>query len=265
MKRIIIYQKEGLEIPEALKKALRKSLFEKGVEIVGPENPEGAEAIVVLGGDGTFLRATPLAYRLDLPLLGINLGRLGFLTEVSLEEAELALSALVAGKLQIEKRLLLEVEHQREVFYVLNEVAVLKGPLGRMIHLSVFAQREYLTTYYGDGLIVATPTGSTAYNLSAGGPIIHPQTSAVVLTPVCPFMLSARPLVLPSEMEIEIELASPSPEVHILLDGNLNLILEPHERFKIKKAKRFLKLLTSPTRSYFEILRTKLGWGKIKL
>ncbi len=265
MKRIILYQKEDLHLPEALKEALQKELQARGVELVGPENPEGAEAIVVLGGDGTLLRAAPLAYQLDIPLLGINLGRLGFLTEVSAEEAALAFSALLSGKLRVEERLIFEVEHREEKFHALNEIAVLKGPLGHMIYLAVTAEGEYLTTYYGDGLIVATPTGSTAYNLSAGGPILHPRTPALVLTPICPFMLSARPLVLPSEAEIEIRLASPSQEVHLLIDGRVNRILLPEERVKLRKAERPLKLLASPTRSYFEILRTKLGWGESKL
>ncbi len=221
--------------------------------------------MLVVGGDGTFLRAAPLAYRLDIPILGINFGKLGFLTEVQLEEAELALSNLASGKFAIEERLMFEVQFQEENFLALNEVAILKGPLGHMIHLRVLAGGEYLTTYYGDGLIVATPTGSTAYNLSAGGPILHPGAKALVLTPICPFMLSARPLVLPAEMTVEIQLVSPSREVHLVVDGGLHREIPPGGRLKVRRAERPLKLITSPTRSYFAILRDKLGWGESKV
>ncbi len=265
MKKVVLIIKEGLKLPAPLEKVLEEELSGHGIKIVGPEEAEGAQALIVLGGDGTLLHAAPLAYRLDLPLLGINLGRLGFLTEISVWEAPQALSALREGRLREEKRLVLEVKHPEGTYQALNEVAILKGPLGHMIHLRVIAQREYLTTYYGDGLIIATPTGSTAYNLSAGGPIICPETEAIVLTPICPFMLNARPLVLPASVELEVILTSPSPEVHILLDGRRNLSLAPGEPFTICRAPRPLRLLTFPTRSYFEILRNKLGWGESKV
>ncbi len=265
MRGILLYPKEGLHLPEEFRRLLRRHLEEKGIRILSPENPEGAEAVLVVGGDGTFLRAAPLAYRLNVPILGINFGKLGFLTEVQLEEAELALSLLTSGRFAIEERLMLEIHFRGETFLALNEAAILKGPLGHMIHLRVLAGEEYLTTYYGDGLIVATPTGSTAYNLSAGGPILHPGARAMVLTPICPFMLSARPLVLPAEMNLEIQLVSPSQEVHLVVDGGIYREIPPGERLRVQKAERPLKLIASPTRSYFAILRDKLGWGESKV
>jgi len=265
MRTVLLFVKEGLELPVEFRQLLRRTLEEKGVRILSPKAPEGAEAVLVVGGDGTFLRAAPLAWELDVPILGINFGKLGFLTEVQLEEAELALTRLAAGEFSIEERLMFRVHFHDEEFLALNEVAVLKGPLGHMIHLRVRAGGEYLTTYYGDGLIVATPTGSTAYNLSAGGPILHPRAQALVLTPICPFMLSARPLVLPSETLVEIQLISPSPEVHLVVDGSLHRELPPGGKLTVKEAERPLRLITSPTRSYFAILRDKLGWGESKI
>ncbi|HFC97019.1 MAG TPA: NAD(+)/NADH kinase [Thermosulfurimonas dismutans] len=259
--RAILYLKEGLSLPPPLVDLLEKM----GIETVSPRRGEGADFVLVVGGDGTLLRAAPVAHQLDLPILGINYGKLGFLTEIQLEEAELALSRLLRGDLPQEERMLLRVNLKGEEFLALNEAAILKGPLGHMIHLRVRAGEEYLTTYYGDGLIAATPTGSTAYNLSAGGPILHPRTQALVLTPICPFMLSARPLVLPAETRVEIQLISPSPEVHLVVDGRINRELPAGGKVTIQRHPRPLKLLTSPTRSYFTILRDKLGWGESKI
>ncbi len=228
-------------------------------------SPKEADYLVVVGGDGTLLRAVPVAYQWDLPIVGINLGRLGFITEVAPSEVETLLEKLLSGEVEVEERMAFEVVHEDEWFCCLNEVAVLKGPLGHMIRLTVRADGAYLTTYYGDGLLVSTPTGSTAYNLSAGGPIIHPKTEALVITPICPFMLSARPLVLPSNLSLEVTLSSPSQEVHLLVDGRINRILAPERSLFIKKAERPIKLVTSPTRNYFDILRNKLGWGESKL
>ncbi|RUM88598.1 MAG: hypothetical protein DSZ24_03265 [Thermodesulfatator sp.] len=264
MQRVLLYLKEGLKLPPDLEDLLERCFAQAGVELTSKPTPP-LDLVLVIGGDGTLLRAAPLAWKLDVPILGIHFGKLGFLTEVELEEAELALQHLLRGEFRTEARLMLEVHYRGEQFQALNEAAILKGPLGHMIHLRVTASGEYLTTYYGDGLLVATPTGSTAYNLSAGGPILHPATEALVLTPICPFMLSARPLVLPAETEICVELLSSSPQVHLVVDGGYHRVLEPGEGVYLRRAARPLKLITSPTRSYFAILRDKLGWGQSKL
>jgi len=263
--KIGVVVKKGCTIPPALERALDQCLRRRGVELVPDLSTPGLKAILVLGGDGTFLRAVPAAYEKDIPLLGINLGRLGFLTEITLEEACPVLEALVQDNCALEERLLLEVHYQKETFYALNEAAIIKGPLGHMIHLRVHREEKEITIYHGDGLIISTPTGSTAYKLSAGGPIVYPTSDVFVLTPVCPFMLSARPIVIPATRALRVELLSRTEEVHLLLDGYINKTLRAGERVILRKAPRPLKIVRSMTRDYFEILRTKLGWSTPKV
>ncbi len=264
-KKIGLIIKKGCTIPQGLQQALDLCLKKRGIEITEDLSDPHLKAILVLGGDGTFLRAVPFAYQRDIPLLGINLGRLGFLTEITVDEACPVLDALVKDNCPLEKRLLLEVHHRRERFYVLNEAALIKGPLGHMIHLRVYREEKEITIYHGDGLIVCTPTGSTAYNLSAGGPIVYPTSEVFILTPICPFMLSARPIVLPATRALKVELLSRSEEVHLILDGYLNKTLRAGEKVILRKAPRPLKIVRSLTRDYFEILRTKLGWSTPKV
>ncbi|WP_022852874.1 NAD(+)/NADH kinase [Thermodesulfatator atlanticus] len=266
MAQILLFVKKGATIPSPIKAALERQFLKKGIEIIEKfSQSKRVLAIIVLGGDGTFLRAAPLAYRLDVPLLGINLGRLGFLTEVTLEEAEQAFRSLREGTFELEERFLLEVYFRENGYIALNEAAIIKGPLGRMIHIEVTYNEKLISVYHGDGLIISTPTGSTAYNLSAGGPIVHPLCESVILTPICPFMLSARPIVIPAAAELCAKLLYKAEEVHLLIDGHLNFTLNPGEEIKIKKAPRALKIVRSPTRDYFEILRVKLGWAEVKV
>lgn len=263
--KIGLVVKKGCEVPAPIQKALEYCLKYRGIEVVTDLDEKDLQAILVLGGDGTFLRTAPLAYRRDIPLLGINLGRLGFLTEITVEEACEVLEALVQGRCEIEERLLLQVEYRNEKFYALNEAAIIKGPLGHMIHLRVLREEKEITIYHGDGLIIATPTGSTAYNLSAGGPIVYPTSQVVILTPVCPFMLSARPIVIPAGEPLHVELLSQSEEVHLIIDGYVNKTLRAGEVITLRRAPRPLKIVKSLLRDYFEILRTKLGWTAHKV
>ena len=261
MSKVLLVVKKGLPLPKGLEEDLREILLAHGFELTKDQKEEDLSAIIVLGGDGTFLRSAPLAYERDIPLLGINFGRLGFLTEVTLEEAFKAVEALARGEYQIEERFLLQVCHRGEEFLVLNEAAILKGPLGHMIHLEVEARGKLLTIYHGDGLILATPTGSTAYNLSAGGPIVYPTCRLIILTPICPFMLSARPIVIPGDFEVRARLKREAEEVHLILDGHINRLFNFGEEICFRPAPRPLKFVRSPTRDYFGILRAKLGWG----
>ncbi len=265
MPNILLVTRKETQVPEDLRNCLEEISRAQGFTLTeDPEAPD-IKAIVVLGGDGTLLRSAPLAYRLDVPLLGINLGRLGFLTEITQEEACEAFESLLKGDFQVENRLLLEVEHRGEKFLVLNEAAILKGPLGHMIHLRVDVDDSLLTVYHGDGLIISTPTGSTAYNLSAGGPIVHPTSEVVILTPVCPFMLSARPVVIPADLRLQASLKEEAEDVHLILDGYVNRTLVWGEQVVIRKAEKPLRLVRSPKRDYFGILRAKLGWGHSQL
>ncbi len=265
MPKILLVTRKETRLPTGLKDCLDEIAGRYGFALTEDPEERDIKAIVVLGGDGTLLRSAPLAYRLDVPLLGINLGRLGFLTEITQEEACEAFESLVQGRFEIEARLLLEVKLKDESFLALNEAAILKGPLGHMIHLRVDVRGKLLTFYHGDGLIIATPTGSTAYNLSAGGPIVYPTSEVVILTPICPFMLSARPVVIPASFRLEATLGAEAEEVHLIVDGYINRPFFYGEKVIVRQAPRPLKLIRSPHRDYFGILRAKLGWGHSKL
>ena len=245
-----------------------KELFRKrGVSVNEGQVNHQAEAIVVLGGDGTLLHVAGKAYQLGIPLLGINLGGLGFLTEIHMDEMEQALDSLISGTLELDRRAILSVtvkvsDSTDSTYYALNEAVINKGPLGTIITLPTWADGSFLTTYRGDGLIISTATGSTAYNLSAGGPILHPGIEALILTPICPFALNARPLILPGQMKVEIQIRNATEKISLIIDGQVGHELNEGDRVEVQKAKGHLKLIKSPFRDYFTILREKLGWAK---
>lgn len=228
--------------------------------------PGQVELIVVLGGDGTFLSAARLVGSLQTPVLGVNLGSLGFLTEVTVDELYPALEGILQGRGQIEPRMMLTAHvHRRDEriaeYHVFNDVVINKGALARIIELDTYVDSERITTYRADGLIVASPSGSTAYNLSAGGPMVHPTLDCMVLTPICPFTLSNRSIVLPPSADLKIHLASQSGDTFLTLDGQVGFGLQQGDRIEVRKASFYFQLVRSPTRSYFEIARTKLRWG----
>jgi len=232
------------------------------------EIPALVEMIIVLGGDGTLLSAARLVAdsHTDVPIFGVNLGSLGFMAEVSLDELYGNLEKAIAGKLGTEDRIMLTASVVRggkriAQYRVLNDAVINKGALARMMELRVSVNDGHLTTLRADGLIVATPTGSTAYSLSAGGPIIHPTIHCFVLTPICPHTLSNRPIALPDTVVVTVSLTSPSEDVSLTLDGQIGFPLEPNDVVAIKKSQFRMKLIKHPTKSYYEILRTKLKWG----
>jgi NAD+ kinase len=230
--------------------------------------PALVEMIIVLGGDGTLLSAARLVAdsHTDVPIFGVNLGSLGFMAEVSLNELYGNLEKAIAGKLVTEDRIMLTASVIRggkriAQYRVLNDAVINKGALARMMELRVSVDDGHLTTLRADGLIVATPTGSTAYSLSAGGPIVHPTIHCFVLTPICPHTLSNRPIALPDTVVVTVRLTSPSEDVSLTLDGQIGFPLEPNDVVAIKKSRFRMKLIKHPTKSYYEILRTKLKWG----
>lgn len=229
--------------------------------------PEDSDAIIVLGGDGTFLSvARFLDYR-TTPVIGVNLGGLGFLTEIAQEVCFKEIERVVKGDYEIEERMRLSVSVQREdrkVFRlsVLNDSVINKGALARIVDLKTRINGRQLTDYRADGLIVATPTGSTAYNLSAGGPIVFPTAQAMILTPICPFTLSDRPIILPADVTLQVELGDPTEDVALTCDGQVGFALAPSDRIVITQADTPLRLIKTPSTDYFEILRTKLRWGQ---
>lgn len=220
--------------------------------------------VVVLGGDGTLL-SIGRAVGERSPILGINMGRLGFLTDTPATETYEAVEKVLAGEYQLEKRTMLDVSlHRSSVtseFRVLNDAVIAKSALARVVELQVEADGEEVSSYRGDGLIVSTPTGSTAYNLSAGGPLIHPRLPVVVLTPICPHALTQRPLVLPGEVQLSISLDTDREEVYLTLDGQEGRSLAFRDRVSIGPSSEAVRLIHAGERAFFRSLRGKLSWG----
>jgi len=227
-----------------------------------------AELVVVLGGDGTLISVARLFSGRDVPILGVNLGSLGFLTEITVEELYTRLEKVLEGNPRVSERMMLEVTLHREgqeieKGHVLNDMVINKGALARIVDLETKVNRHFLTTYKADGLIVSTPTGSTGYSLSAGGPIIHPLMSCIVITPICPHTLTNRPIVVTDESVISITVASSFDEkVYLTLDGQVGFELREGDSVEVRRALKTTALVMSRTRDYFEVLRTKLKWGE---
>jgi NAD+ kinase len=226
-----------------------------------------ADLLLVLGGDGTLLAAAREAAPRGIPILPINLGGLGFLTSFTLVELYPALEDTLAGRAGIDERVLLFVErtHDGSILTqqrVLNEAVVHKGTLARMIELELYIDGGFVCRYRADGLIVATPTGSTAYSMSAGGPILHPAVESILITPICPHTLSDRPVVVPNSSRIELRMAENSDSVFLTLDGQTGVPLQAGDRVQITRAAERLKLIHPLNKTYFEILRNKLKWGE---
>ncbi len=229
----------------------------------------GVGVVIAFGGDGTLLDAARAVVDAgtDVPLMGVNLGRLGFLTEVGRADMVRALEAVVAGATRVETRLLLVGRLDRqgrtiEDRLALNDIVVTRGALSRMIDIDVEVDGEFVCHVKADGLIVATATGSTAYNLSAGGPIVHPDLDAVILTPIAPHTLTQRPLVLPGGAAIALRpVVEPISDVVLTFDGQIGVPIEPADVVRIGRAPRVLRLLRTSSRSHFAMLREKLKWG----
>ena len=226
--------------------------------------PELSDLVVVLGGDGTLLSIAHIAARRGVPVMGVNLGSLGFLTEVPLQEMTLTLEALFEGRADlVNPRMLLEARFngRPETELCLNDVVINKGALARMIHIKIWIDDREVETIRSDGLIVATPTGSTAYSLSAGGPILQPPIPALLLTPICPHTLTLRPIVISSESKVRIQLLTSGEEVRLAFDGQRGSLIEENDVVEIRRAGCELNLVSSPRRGYFELIREKLSWG----
>lgn len=226
------------------------------------------DAVIALGGDGTLLHIAETAALHSIPVAGINLGNLGFLTEFAAEETEEALTHLLSGKVIIENRLMLKTRLLKNGIpgpyrYALNDIVINKNTLDRLLHLATSAGKDYITTYKADGLIFSSPTGSTAYNLSAGGPLVHPGLATILVTPICPFMLSSRPVILPATTPITTEFESNGNAecAQVIIDGQPCGEMQDGDSLQISTAEHPLQLIVSPNRDYFTILRNKLRWG----
>ncbi len=220
-----------------------------------------ADLVLALGGDGTLLRAARLVGALEKPIMGINLGGLGFLTEFAIEEARAGILAFVQGRHSEERRLVLECRYGRRRGYALNDIAVNMGLANRVIDLTARANGTLITRFVGDGVVVATPTGSTAYSLAAGGPVVYPTMAAILLTPLAPHALGSRPLILPAEAVLTLELSERSSQAVVTLDGQQRWQLVPNTPINISRAQFVVRLITPRHKTYFQILRDKLKWA----
>lgn len=238
------------------------------VEEVSTKNlPSDVDLMLVLGGDGTMIATARMIGDHEVPVLGVNYGGLGYLAEFRIEELYSALESILSGNYRLDKRVMLAVELLRDEVSVttnrvLNDVVINKSALARIIEIEAFLNGQFVNSFRADGLIVSTPTGSTAYNLSAGGPVIFPSMNAVVVTPICPFTLSNRPIVVPDDAEIELILKTDQEEVALTLDGQVGFPLNVEDRVKIRKSRTTFNLIQPSNRNYFDVLRDKLRWGR---
>ena len=228
--------------------------------------PPEIDLAIVAGGDGTLLSMARAAAPLQIPLLGINFGSLGFLTELQPSEARSGVEAVIEGRFSIEERQTLRVRHANRAgsvreYALLNDAVITKSALARMIDIRVRVDDEEVATYASDGLIVATPTGSTAYNLSAGGPILDPRMSAFVISPICPHTMTYRPLVVPDSVKVEVSVLSRDEEVYLTLDGQIGFPFLADDRLSIDHHPCPVRLVRIAKLRFFEVLRRKLRWG----
>lgn len=288
IQRVGVVAKQGLEPAVAALEKLASTLADREVEAIYDLDtaalagvtssravtrealPGLVDLVVVLGGDGTLLS---MAGRIaqagrDIPILGVNFGSLGFLTEIRIDELHASLESVLDGRAQFDQRLMLQAEaHRRDepidTRNVLNDVVFTKAAVSRIIELAVSVNNGFVTRVKADGLIVASPTGSTAYNLAAGGPIVHPVVDAFVLTPIAPHTLTNRPVVVPASMTVEIRPdINGSDEVFVTYDGQSGYPLHNGDYVRVCRSERALRLVRAPQRSYFEVLREKLKWGE---
>jgi NAD+ kinase len=277
IRRVGIVVKEGLPGAPDYVSRLAQWLRERGVgaltelDASRDQIPNEVDLVIVLGGDGTLLS---MADRIgqaerDIPILGVNFGSLGFLTEIRKDELYASLDSVLNGAASFDERLMLRAEALRQdqpsdTRIVLNDVVFTKTALSRMIELSVSVSGAFVTRVKADGLIIASPTGSTAYNLAAGGPIVHPVVDALVLTPIAPHTLSNRPVVIPGSAVVEVKplVHSESEDVFVTYDGQTGYPLGHGDVVRVQRAPTPLRLVRAPARSYFEVLREKLKWGE---
>ncbi len=282
MQRIGIICKIGISEPAELLKELLPWFRQRGyetfidIETASILNIEGfarsqipslSDLIIVLGGDGTLISTCRLVADKEVPILGVNIGGLGFLTEVPIDKLYEMLEIVLTGNCPIEERLMFKSQVLRHgaliaEYNVLNEVVVNKAALARIIDLETYVNQSYVTTFRADGLIISTPTGSTAYSLSAGGPILYPTLDNIVLTPICPHTLTNRPIVLDGNSVIEVILRSPTERVYLTLDGQVGFSVMQNDTVLVVKSPFKTRLLIPCDRDYFEILRQKLKWGE---
>jgi NAD+ kinase len=225
---------------------------------------QNCDILVTIGGDGTLISTVRRSFKYDIPVFGVYAGSLGFLADINLDELDAFVAKLVAGDYRVDERSILEaqfIQNKKEVtLYAFNDIVITRPSVSNMIHVETLVDSKAFNTYYGDGVIVATPTGSTAYNLSAGGPVLFPLTNVFALTPICPHSLTQRPVVLPGEFSIEMK--TPQDKALIIIDGQDKFELESGQSIHIRLAHNRVKLIHRNEFNYFDVLKEKLNWGE---
>ncbi len=280
MRKVGLYVKKDVRAAEKAKEFV-DWLNRRRVEVVradGPgiegqcleacpgQAPEGLFCVFVLGGDGTFLSAARWIGNRAIPILGVKFGEIGFLAEIAEENLFPAAERVLNGEFTVVRRMRIDVGVDQEGRHlaretVLNDIVINRGALARLANIVTHINGHYLTTFRADGLIVATPTGSTAYSLAAGGPVVHPQVPGIILTPICPFTLTNRPLIVPEEVKISIRLEKGSEDIVLTFDGQKGLDLTDADAITVRKSAHPLHLILLPDRHYFDVLKAKLRWG----
>ncbi|MDZ4186159.1 MAG: NAD(+)/NADH kinase [Desulfuromonadales bacterium] len=283
MQRVAIYAKKNHPLASIFAAEVMNWLHQHGLEVLLEEDlaaslgikrdyvdgdiPERADLVIILGGDGTLISVARHLSDQEKPILAVNLGSLGFLTEITKDETFATLERVLAGEFELSRRMkldcvVLRAGVQVAHYSVLNDVVINKGALARIIDMEATVNGHYLTTFKADGLIIATPTGSTAYNLAAGGPIIDPQVNSLVITPICPHTLTNRPLIVPGDAVIRIHVTFDDQMVHLTADGQVGMQLQLGDVVELQQSSIHTLLIKSPTKDYFEVLRAKLRWGE---
>ena len=229
--------------------------------------PEGCDLIIVLGGDGTLLSAARAVGPQQTPLLAVNLGGLGFMMTIGPGELPAALGCVARSAYEVDSRMVLEVDLERDGkvvdrFFALNDIVVASGAVARLLHLEAYADGNFVCGYRSDGLIVSTPTGSTAYSLSAGGPVMVPDVAALSLTPICPHTLSNRSVVLPATAEVEVRILAGDEENYLSVDGQVGRHLEQQDRLRLRRASHTVDIVQTKSVPFFDVLRSKMRWGE---
>lgn len=283
LKKVGVFAKKNHPDVEQIASYVQKELTAAGIEVLledglaeqigqvngfaGEDIPPLVDLIVVLGGDGTLISVARLIGAHGVPIAGVNLGQLGFLTEITREELPDMLERLISGDYRISERMMIDAFIHRNgkvvgKYTVLNDAVINKGALARIIDMETYVDGRHLSTYKADGLIVSTPTGSTGYSLAAGGPIIFPEINSLLIAPICPHMLTNRPIIVWSRSIIEIEVKFQDDVVFFTADGQVGHKLLPGDRVEVRRSELRTRLISSPTKEYFQVLRTKLSWGE---
>lgn len=227
---------------------------------------EKSDILVCIGGDGTLISLARRSYSYHKPILGINAGTLGFLADINPSEIETFVEKLYEGEFRIDERMMIEGvlsgKDGTKHLYSFNDIVISRPSISKMVKVDAYIDKKWFNTYFGDGLIISTPTGSTAYNLAAGGPVTFPLTDAFILTPICPHSLTQRPLVIPANFEIEIK--TPEKESLVIIDGQEQYDFGPNDTLLVKKAAIGARLIHRMERNYFDVLREKLSWGQVR-